>query len=162
MVFGFFGFCAGLQLLGIFLVRMVPASHQVGWILSSVILCARSVNWHDFGLTMFSYSCLCQDTRPPEANMVDVVRCLACWSGSLFWLIDTALQEPNDSRWEVGTTQHNHKSCIRIRDVFARVVSKSHFWFLFKGPLSEAPLPLHVPQWIRPACSTTREVWRRS
>lgn len=28
MVFGFFGFCAALQLLGIFLVRYVPASHQ--------------------------------------------------------------------------------------------------------------------------------------
>eukprot|EP00438_Fugacium_kawagutii_P005753 Skav227241 [mRNA] locus=scaffold2789:162018:164840:+ [translate_table: standard] len=28
VVFGFFGFCAALQLLGIFLVRFVPASHQ--------------------------------------------------------------------------------------------------------------------------------------
>lgn len=33
------------------------------------------------------------------------------------------------SRWEVGITQHNHKSCIRIRDVFAPVLSKSHLWF---------------------------------
>ena len=51
VVFGFFGFCAGLQLLGIFLVRMVPASHQ--------------------------------DTRPPEANMVDVVRSFASSCASM-------------------------------------------------------------------------------
>ena len=31
MVFGFFGFCAALQLLGLFLVRFVPASHQDLW-----------------------------------------------------------------------------------------------------------------------------------
>lgn len=54
VVFGFFGFCAALQLLGLFLVRFVPASHQ--------------------------------DTRQPEANMVDVVR---SFTGS-FTAVDSA------------------------------------------------------------------------